>query len=132
MSDDVAADLLARLNESRISTRSDSNKDSSPASKFHDAELENKKLKEEARHQAMDPLPLHVTVGTTPQGIPVGDKTQGLTPEQKQAITWMEQLKKYTPDTKESKRANLPTSVKFNGDRSKFEDFKNSLEGHYI
>ena len=71
LSDDVAADLLARINEPRISPRSDSD-NSSPAGKFKKVELQNEELKEKTKHQAMDPTPLHIAAGTTPQGTPIG------------------------------------------------------------
>ena len=71
--------------------------------------------------------------GSTPQGKPVSSPTAySLTPEQKVALEYMTKVRALTSDAKEAKRFSLPASLRFSGEISKFEDFKDAVEGHYL
>ena len=54
-----------------------------------------------------------------------------LTPEQKDALQYYNKLLKLTPGIKEAKRSSLPSTAKYNGDVTKFKEFRNAVEGHY-
>ena len=75
---------------------------------------------------------LHKIVGSTPDGKPVGSPEMStLTPEQKDALQYYNKLLKLTPGIKEAKRSSLPSTAKYNGDVTKFKEFRNAVEGHY-
>ncbi len=75
---------------------------------------------------------LYRLVGTTPDGRPVSSSPPStLTPRDKEIIEYMQKIKALTPDSKDVKRASLPSSCKFTGDTTKFEEFRNTVEGHY-
>ena len=114
----TAKEVIGLVNLSRISPKSESQDKAEPKRlSFEEKEKERKEK-------------LYQTLGTTPDGTPVFS-TPALTPEQKQAIQYMNTIRALTPDVKEIKRSSLPASVKFSGDRTKFDEFRNAVEGHY-
>ena len=68
------------------------------------------------------PTRLNMAAGTPPVGKPVKTDIE-IIPAERHALEYLAKVRQLTPDVKEVKRASLPSSVKFNGDIEKFEDF---------
>ena len=115
----VAGDILERINISRISPKSSSS-----------GSRENNPTSHMASRNIAETNELHTAAGTTPAGKPIPNALT-MTPEERHALEYMAKIRSLTPDVREVKRASLPSSVKFNGDIEKFDDFSDAVEGHY-
>ena len=127
---------MVQLNESRISSWSGSTDfgphDTSEKEKS-DFDIHKARVNSQTSESTQKQANLSHIDGTTPQGKLVpSPSAYNLTPDQRAALDYMTKVRALTPDVKEVKRALLPTSVKFSGEVSNFEDFKDAVEGHYL
>ena len=118
---EVAEDILGRINVSKISPKSSSSGSKPIADVIPETGPDTSSTR---------PTRLDMAAGTTPAGKPVKTGIE-MTPAERHALEYLAKVRQLTPDVKEVKRASLPSSVKFNGDIEKFEDFCDAVEGHY-